>query len=61
VEQPSKEFALPEERLASEEDSEGRRKECVTPSTGRMTQNPATVSTHHTRSEEKLRKSHGPE
>jgi hypothetical protein len=59
--QPSKDFALPEERLASEEISEGRREESATPSTGRMTQNPATASTHQTRSDEKLRKSHGPD
>jgi hypothetical protein len=38
MEQPSKDFALPEERLASEEISEGRREECATPSTGRMAQ-----------------------
>ena len=53
--------ALPEERLASEEISEGRIEECATPSTGRMAQNPATAPTHHTRSDEKLRKSHGPD
>ena len=34
--QSSKDFALPEERLASEEISEGRIEECATPSTGRM-------------------------
>ena len=39
--QPSKDFALPEERLASEEISEGRIEECATP--GRMAQNPATA------------------
>jgi len=39
----SEDFALPEERLASEEISEGRREECATPSTGRMAQIPATV------------------
>jgi len=39
----SEDSALPEERLASEEISEGRREECATPSTGRMAQNPATV------------------
>ena len=58
---PSKDFALPEERLASDEISEGRREECATPSTGRMAQNPATAPTHQTRSDEKLRKSHGPD
>jgi len=50
--QPTKGFALPEERLASEEISEGRREECATPSTGRTTQNPATALKHHTRSDE---------
>jgi len=59
--QPSKDFALPEERLASEEISEGRIEECATPSTGRMAQNPATAPTHQTRSDEKLRRSHGPD
>jgi len=59
--QPSKDFALPEDRLASEEISEGRRDECTTPSTGRMTQNPATAPTLQTRSDEKLLKSHGPD
>jgi len=59
--QPSKDFALPEERLASEEISEGRREECATHSTVRMAQNPATAPTHQTRSDEKLRKSHGPD
>jgi len=59
--QPSKDFALPEERLPSEEISEGRREECATPSTGRMAQNPATAPTHQTRSDEKLRKNHGPD
>jgi len=58
--QPSKDFALPEERLASEEISEGQREECATPSTGIMAQNPATTPAHHTRSDEKLCKSHGP-
>ena len=33
-------FELPEERLAAEEISEGRRKECATPSIGRKAQNP---------------------
>jgi len=61
VGQPIKDFALPEERLASEEISEGRREECATPSTGRMAHNPATAPTHQTRSDEKLRKSHGPD
>ena len=50
-------MALPEERLASEEISEGRREECATSSTGRMAQNPATGPTHQTRSDEILRKS----
>jgi len=58
---PSKDFALPEERLAPEKISEGRREECATPSSGRMTQNPATAPTHQTRSDEKLCKSHGPD
>jgi len=57
--EPSKDFALPEERLASEESSEGQREECTTPSTGRMAQNPATAPTHQTLSDKKLRKSHG--
>ena len=39
--------------------SEGRIEECTTPSTGSMAQNPATAPTHQTRSDEKLRKSHG--
>jgi hypothetical protein len=59
--QPSKDFALPEDRLASEEISEGRREESATLSTARMGQNPATASTHQTRSDEKLRKNHGPD
>ena len=59
--QPSKDFALPEKRLASEEISEGRIEERATLSTGRMAQNPATAPTHQTRSDEKLRKSHGPD
>jgi len=59
--QPSKDFAFPEERLASEEICEGLREKCAAPSTGRMAQNPATALTHHTRSDEKLRKSHGPD
>jgi len=59
--QPRKDFAPPEERLASEEISEGRREECATPSTGRMTQNPATAPTHQTGSDEKLRKSLRPD
>jgi len=58
--QPSKDFALPEKRLASEEISEGQREECAAPSTGRMAQNLATAPTHQTRSDEKLCKSHGP-
>jgi hypothetical protein len=57
--QPSKYFALPEERLASEEISEGWREECATPYTGRIAQNPATAPTHQTRSDEKLHKTHG--
>ena len=40
--QQSKIFALPEERVAAEEISEGRRKECATPSIGRKAQNAAT-------------------
>jgi len=40
------------ERLASEKISEGQIEECGTPSTGRMTQNPATAPTHQTRSDE---------
>jgi len=56
--QQSKDFALPEERLVSEENSEGQREECATPSTGRIAQNPATAPTHQTRSHEKLRKNH---
>jgi len=39
--QPSKDYVLPEERLALEEISEGGREECATPNTGRMSQNPA--------------------
>jgi len=49
----SKDFALPEERLASEEISEGWREECATPCTGRMAQNPVTAPTHQTRSDKK--------
>jgi len=59
--QPSKGFALPEDRVASEEVSEGRREESAIPSTVRMAQNPATAPTHQTRSDEKLRKNHGPD
>jgi len=59
--QPSKDFALPEDRMASEEVSEGQREECATSSTGRMAQNPATAPTHQTRSDDKLRKKHGPD
>jgi len=59
--QPNKNFTFPVEKLASEKISEGRREECATPSTGRMAQNPATAPTHQTRSDEKLRKSHGPD
>jgi len=61
MEQSSKDFALPEERLDSEESLECRIEECATPSTGRMAQNPATAPTHLTLSDEKLRKSHGPD
>ena len=61
MEHPNKDFALPEERLASEEISEGGIKECATPSTGRMRKNPATIPTHQTRFDEKLRKSRGPD
>jgi hypothetical protein len=49
-----KDFALPEERLASEDISEVQIEECATPSTGRMVQNPATAPTHQTRSDENL-------
>ena len=59
--QPSKDFALPEERLASDEISEGWREECATPSTGSMAHNPATTPTHEARSDEKLRENHGPD
>jgi hypothetical protein len=51
--QPSKDFALAEDRLASEENSEGRRYECATPCTGRMAQNPATASTYKSQSDKK--------
>jgi hypothetical protein len=50
--QPSKDFALPEERLASEKISEVRREECATACTYRMAQNPTTAPTHQTRSDE---------
>ena len=40
VGQPSKNSALPEQRLAVKEISEGRRKEYATASTGRKAQNP---------------------
>jgi hypothetical protein len=60
MDQPSKDFALPEYRLASEEISEGRREESITPRNGRMAENPATVRTNQSRSDEKLRKSHRP-
>jgi hypothetical protein len=56
--QPRKGFALPQERLASEEIFEGLTEECATPCTGGMTQNPSTAPTHQTRSDGKLRKSH---
>jgi len=59
--QPSKDFTLPEDRLAPEKIAEGRREECAKPSTSRMTQNPATAPTLQTRSDEKLRKNRGPE
>jgi len=59
--QPNKGFALPKDRMASEEISEGRIEECATPNIGRMTQNPPTAPTHQTRTGEKLRKSHGPD
>ena len=59
--QPSKEFALPEDRLASEENSEVQSEGCAKPTTGRMAQNPTTAPTHHTLSDGKLRKSHGPD
>ena len=59
--QPSKDSALCDERLATEEISEGWREECATPSTGRMAQNPATATKHQTRSDEKLCKSQGPD
>jgi len=59
--QPSKDFALPEERLASEDISEGRIEECATPSTVRIAQNIATAPTRQTWSDEKLRESHGPD
>ena len=55
--QPSKDFLLLEERLASEENSEKRREEYATPSTGRMAQNPATAPTHQTWSDENFVKS----
>jgi len=57
--QLSKGFALPKERMGSEEISEGRREGCAAPSTGRMAQNPATILTYQTRSDEKICKSHG--
>ena len=56
-----KDFALPEERQASEENSEDQREKCATPSTGRMAQNAATAPKYQTQSDEKLRKSHGPD
>jgi len=49
--QLSKDSALPEERLASEELSEGQTEECATPSNGRMAQNPVTAPAHQTRSD----------
>jgi len=58
--QPRKDFALPEEILASEGISDGRKEECATHITGRTARNPAAVPTHQTRSDEKLRKSNGP-
>jgi len=59
--QTSKDFALREEILASEEIFEGRREVCATPSNGRMAQNSATAPTYRTLSDGKLRKSHGPD
>jgi len=59
--QPNKEFAFPEERLASEEISGGRREECATLGTSRMAQTPATAPTRQTRCDEELRKTHGPD
>jgi hypothetical protein len=49
--QPSKNFALPAERLALEKISDGRREECATPCIGRMAQNPSTAPTHQSRSD----------
>jgi hypothetical protein len=51
--QSSKDFVLLEDRMASEEISEGRREVCATPCTGRRAQNPATAPTHPTRSDKK--------
>jgi len=50
--QRSKYFSLPEDTLASEEFSRGRREKCATSSTGRMAQNPATAPSHQIRSDE---------
>jgi hypothetical protein len=49
--QSSRDLALPEERLASEEIFESWREECATPCTDRMAQNPATAPTHQTLSD----------
>jgi len=54
-------MALPEDRLVSEGISYRQREECPIPSTGRMVQNPVTAPKHQTWSDEKLRKSHGPD
>jgi len=59
--QLSKNLALPEERLVSEEISVCRREECAIPNTVRMAQNPVTAPKRQTRFDEKLRKSHGPD
>ena len=55
--QPNKDFALPEERLASEDISNGRREEFATPTTSRIAQNSATAPAHQTRSDENFVKS----
>jgi hypothetical protein len=59
--QLSKDFAVAEERMASEEVSEGQREECATPCSGRMAQNRATTPSHQTWSDKKHCKSHGPD
>jgi hypothetical protein len=48
MEQPSKDFAVAQERLDSEEISEIQREECATTCTGGMTQNHAIAHTHQT-------------